>query len=222
MAAIGRLARALSTKVRVRQHVNPLARRFEAPIDLPDWPSLFPPASSQVHLDIGCARGGYLFALAAEHPTQCFLGVEIREPLVLEAVSRVHEEKIGNVHVLHANMNLHIDAILSSLRPTHAISSVSIFHPDPWMKKRHLKRRLVNPAFVQALATHLAPATPVFLQTDVLDLFEYMVEVFAEHPHLFTQEPGPHETNAMGIPTDRETYVVDHGGDIYRTAFRAN
>ncbi|OQR97015.1 tRNA (guanine-N(7)-)-methyltransferase [Achlya hypogyna] len=220
MAVLARFARALSTKVRVRQHVNPLARRFEAPVALPDWPALFPAGSSTVHLDIGCARGVYLASLARKYPKQCFVGVEIREPLVLEALERLKEDDIRNVHVLHANMNMHIDAILSSFTPSLAVSSVSIFHPDPWMKKRHLKRRLVNPSFVQALAAHLAPTTPVYLQTDVPELFEYMVEVFAEHPQLFEEMPGPHETNAMGVPTDRETFVVDHGGDIYRTTFR--
>ncbi|OQS03125.1 tRNA (guanine-N(7)-)-methyltransferase [Thraustotheca clavata] len=215
------LRRALSTKVRVRQHVNPLARRFEAAIPLPEWTKLYPENASTVHLDIGCARGVYLMELAQQLPQQCFLGVEIREPLVDEALKRIRENNVCNMHVLHANMNLHIDPILSSLTTSHEISSVSIFHPDPWMKKRHLKRRLVNPAFAQALATHLKPSTPVYLQTDVLELFEYMVEVFSDHAHIFSQDKTPALTNAMGLATDREKYVVEHGGAIYRTAFVA-
>ncbi|KAG9412970.1 hypothetical protein AC1031_015989 [Aphanomyces cochlioides] len=204
--------------VRVRQHVNPLSQRYQEPIDLPTWMSVFPTESRRLHLDIGCARAQYLLQLAARDPTRCFLGVEIREPLVHEAVARVQEQQLQNAHIIHANMNVHLGAIMQSLAPEYTVESVSIFHPDPWMKKRHVKRRLVNAEFVDALAMHLPTDTPVYLQTDVLDLFEYMLEIFHACPRYVDE--GPSAENAMGIPTDRERYVVDEGGDIYRTTLR--
>ncbi|KAF0697275.1 Aste57867_12047 [Aphanomyces stellatus] len=214
---------AFSTKsVRVRQHVNPLSRRFQEPIAVPDWTSIYHPSSSpaKVHLDIGCARAQYLMALAAQEPETCFLGVEIREPLVHEALVRVQELQLRNVHIVHANMNVHMDALLASLRATtlFSVGSVSIFHPDPWMKKKHIKRRLVTDAFVRDLARHLDDGTPVHLQSDVVDLFEYMVDIFRTCPDYV--DIGPGASNAMGLPTDRERFVVNEGGAIYRKTFR--
>ncbi|RHY04049.1 hypothetical protein DYB28_014190 [Aphanomyces astaci] len=215
-------AASFSTKpsVRVRQHVNPLAQRYQEPITLPDWTAIFPPPPAKVHLDIGCARAQYLMKLAAIHPDTCFLGVEIREPLVVEALERMKVLGLPNAHVLHGNMNVHLDAIVASLTPEYTIGSVSIFHPDPWMKKRHVKRRVVNDAFVADLARVLPPSTPVFVQTDVRDLFEYMVETFQDHPDLYIHDNASQDTNAMGLPTDRESAVVAECGDIYRTTFR--
>ncbi|RHZ23513.1 hypothetical protein DYB37_002945 [Aphanomyces astaci] len=215
-------AASFSTKpsVRVRQHVNPLAQRYQEPIALPDWTAIFPPPPAKVHLDIGCARAQYLMKLAAIHPDTCFLGVEIREPLVVEALERMKVLGLPNAHVLHGNMNVHLDAIVASLTPDYTIGSVSIFHPDPWMKKRHVKRRVVNDAFVADLARVLPPSTPIFVQTDVRDLFEYMVETFQDHPDLYIHDNTSQDTNAMGLPTDRESVVVAECGDIYRTTFR--
>ncbi|RHY33490.1 hypothetical protein DYB32_001607 [Aphanomyces invadans] len=213
-------AASFSTKsIRVRQHVNPLSQRYQEPIALPEWTTVFPPPPAQLHLDIGCARAQYLMKLSTMRPDTCFLGVEIRQPLVVEAMERIGILGLSNIHILHGNMNVHLDAIVSSLVPHYTIGSVSIFHPDPWMKKRHVKRRVVNHAFVADLARLLPTDTPVFLQTDVLDLFEYMVQVFQDQPDLYTQDDTASGANAMGLPTDRESAVLGDGGDIYRTTF---
>jgi tRNA (guanine-N7-)-methyltransferase len=108
-------------------------------------------------------------------------------------------------------MNAHQHQLLTSLPAP--VSSVSIFHPDPWMKKRHVKRRLVTDTFVEELAQLLVPGTPVYVQTDVAELFEYMVEIF-DGSKKYQLEPL--EENPFPVPTDRESYVRRQGGDIYR------
>lgn len=200
---------------RFRQHVNPLAQQYRAPIELPDWPAVFADPTLPIHLDIGCARGKYLMAVAhANALTTNYVGVEIRQNVIAEASHEAARRELANLAFLHANMNFQQQLLIPSLPST--IASVSIFHPDPWMKKRHLKRRLVTPTFVTELADLLQPGTPIYVQTDVEELFEYMVEVF-EHSQRYGFD-ALHE-NPLGIATDREKFVRDQGGDIFRVKF---
>jgi len=180
---------------RFRQHVNPLSDVYRQPVELPKWNECFEDTSLPIHLDIGCARGKYLMDVADSQASERnFVGVEIRRN-VLQGAER--------------------EATLLQSLPA-PVTSVSIFHPDPWMKKRHIKRRLVNDEFVEGMARHLPNGTPVYVQTDVEELFAYMVEVF-ELSRLYDFD-ALHE-NPLGIPTDREKFVTSEGGDIYRVKF---
>ncbi|TMW64390.1 hypothetical protein Poli38472_013012 [Pythium oligandrum] len=206
------------TAKRVRQHVNPLSQRYREPIALPDWTACFAQPELPIHLDIGCARGKYLNAVAAEADGRMnFVGVEIRQSVLDEAKEEAELRKLRNIAFIHANMNFQQSLLIPSL--PGPIQSVSIFHPDPWMKKRHIKRRLVTDEFAQELADLLADRTPIFVQTDVQELFEYMVEIF-EASGRYDFEPMP--TNPFGIPTDREKFVTNQGGDIYRIKLFVN
>lgn len=200
---------------RFRQHVNPLAHQYREPVELPDWRRVFAAPELPVHLDIGCARGKYLMQVAQAHARERnYVGVEIRQNVVAEAAREAAHRALANLAFVHANMNFQQRLLLPSL--PGAVESVSIFHPDPWMKKRHLKRRLVTPDFVAELADLLTPGTPIYVQTDVEELFAYMVEVF-EHSRRYGFDALLE--NPFGIPTDREKFVRDHGGDIFRVKF---
>uniref|UniRef100_K3X7Q0 tRNA (guanine(46)-N(7))-methyltransferase n=1 Tax=Globisporangium ultimum (strain ATCC 200006 / CBS 805.95 / DAOM BR144) TaxID=431595 RepID=K3X7Q0_GLOUD len=200
---------------RFRQHVNPLAMQYREPIALPDWHTTFADASLPIHLDIGCARGKYLMQVAQENATKMnYVGVEIRQNVILDAIDEATRRRIRNLAFLHANMNFQQKLLIPSL--PQPIESVSIFHPDPWMKKRHLKRRLVTDEFVNELADLLHDGTPIYVQTDVAELFEYMVEVFEQSQRF---DFDALRANPFGIPTDREKFVCDQGGEIYRVKF---
>ncbi|KAF1317243.1 tRNA methyltransferase, partial [Globisporangium splendens] len=210
---------------RFRQHVNPLAMQYREPIVLPDWHTTFADASLPIHLDIGCAvalvdptvcaRGKYLMQVAQANATKMnYVGVEIRQNVILDAIDEATRRGIRNLAFLHANMNFQQKLLIPSL--PQPIESVSIFHPDPWMKKRHLKRRLVTGEFVNELADLLHDGTPIYVQTDVAELFEYMVEVFEQSQRF---DFDALHANPFGIPTDREKFVRDQGGEIYRVKF---
>lgn len=143
-----------------------------------------------------------------------FVGIEIRRNVLDDAALEAKRRGLQNLVFLHGNMNVQQKLLLGSLPAP--VRSVSIFHPDPWMKKRHLKRRLVTDEFVRELATLLPKGTPVYLQTDVEELFMYMVEIF-EGSQLYTPELLPE--NPFALPTDREAFVKGQGGDIFRVAF---
>ena len=90
----------------MRQHVNPLSRFFQLPLELPAPDQLFDAGHRPIHLDIGCARGVCLLDLAALKPDWNHLGVEIRRPLVLAAQRERDRLERHNLHYLFCNANI--------------------------------------------------------------------------------------------------------------------
>ena len=95
----------------MRQHVNPLSRFFQLPLQLPPPQELFRDPDLPIHLDIGCARGRCLLGIAALTPDWNHLGVEIRRPLVVSADRDAMASEHGNVRVLFCNANISLSLI---------------------------------------------------------------------------------------------------------------
>jgi tRNA (guanine-N7-)-methyltransferase len=167
------------SNVRLREHVNPLSNKYANPADLPDWHEVFADADRPLLLDIGCAKGEFPLAMAHAQPDWNFLGIEIREPLVHQANEWVKQQGLTNLHFLFGNANNTLQPLLASL-PTGILQQVTIQFPDPWFKRRHNKRRVVQPGRVAELAQYLAPDRTVFVQSDVLEVAEEMVRLLPD------------------------------------------
>lgn len=205
--------------VRVRQHVNPLAQKYQSPATLPDWEKVYPQPQAPLHLDIGCARGRFVLSMAKLEPNWNFLGLEIREPLVEEANQIRDELGLTNLHYLFCNVNNSLGFLLSSL-PVGALQRVTIQFPDPWFKKRHAKRRMVQPELVAELADYLVPGGIVFLQSDIEALAIEMCEHFAAHPAFKRQGVGEWlAENPLAATTEREIATQRKGEAVYRAIF---
>ncbi|MCU0565754.1 MAG: tRNA (guanosine(46)-N7)-methyltransferase TrmB [Oculatellaceae cyanobacterium Prado106] len=205
--------------VRVRQHVNPLSDKYQQPIALPDWSNLYENLSLPLHLDIGSARGIFLLEMAKLQPNWNFLGLEIREPLVEQANQWRDEAGDRNLHYLFCNANYSLGAILSSL-PAGCLHRVTIQFPDPWFKKRHQKRRVVQPEVVNQIAQYLIPGGMLFLQSDIRNVAEEMGDRFSEHPAFVKQgEDQWYPTNPLPVSTEREKGVLEKGEPVYRLVF---
>jgi len=208
----------------VRQHVNPLSRFFQLPLALPEPTELFSNAALPIHLDIGCARGRFLLALAQQHTDVNYLGVEIRRPLVKAAEADRQALGLGNLHYLFCNANISLEAWLGSLPPGQ-LDLVSIQFPDPWFKKKHHKRRVLQPALLRAIAGALQPGKHFFIQSDVLAVIEPMVAV-SEASGCFNRPEDDalpwRAGNPLPVPTERETYVLDQGLPVYRVLYERN
>ena len=208
----------------VRQHVNPLSRFFQLPLELPPPQELFSDPGQPVHLDIGCARGRFLLALAQQQPELNHLGVEIRRALVAAAEADRHQLGLGNLHYLFCNANISVEGWLTALAPGQ-LDLVSIQFPDPWFKKRHHKRRVLQPALLLAIAAALEPGKRLFMQSDILDVIEPMVAV-TEASGCFSRpatDARPwRATNPLPVPTERETYVLEQGLPVYRVLYERN
>ncbi|MEM8828620.1 MAG: tRNA (guanosine(46)-N7)-methyltransferase TrmB [Cyanobacteria bacterium P01_G01_bin.19] len=205
--------------IRIRQHVNPLARKFQQPITTPDWQEVFQNARQDLHLDIGCARGRFLLEMAQQHPEINFLGIEIRQPLVTAANQLRDEMGLTNLHYLFGNMNSSAEVLLRSL-PERTLKTISVQFPDPWFKKRHNKRRVVQNNLVKILVDYLVEGGRVFLQSDIKEVAEEMRDRFAANPLLTQQHSSVWlDDNPLAVATERELYVLEQNLPVYRVMF---
>ncbi len=204
--------------VRVREHVNPLSQKYQVAIAPPDWQAIYQDIDRPLHLDIGCGRGRFLLHMAQAQPDWNFLGLEIREPLVDQANALAAEQAIANLHYLFCNANNSLRPLLASL-PAGVLQRVSIQFPDPWFKRRHQKRRVVQPELVTDLADFLGKDGSVFLQSDVQEVALAMRDRFDEHP-AFSRHPADWlATNPLPIATERELSTLSYGDPVYRALF---
>ncbi|MBN3949506.1 MAG: tRNA (guanosine(46)-N7)-methyltransferase TrmB [Nostoc sp. NMS7] len=205
--------------VRVRQHVNPLNKKYQTPASPLDWENIYAKPNQPLHLDIGCAKGQFLVNMAQIESNWNYLGLEIREPLVVAANKLRSELALTNLHYLFCNVNNSLDSLLSSL-PPGSLQRVTIQFPDPWFKTRHAKRRVVQPELVAELANYLAVGCVVFLQSDMEFVAVEMRDRFAENPAF--EKIGTEEwlaENPLPVPTEREISTQKKGEPVYRALF---
>lgn len=128
-----------------------------------------------VVLEIGFGMGDSLIEMARRAPEKGFIGIEVHPPGVGRLLSRVREEGLENIRVYCE------DAIevLARCIPDGSLAGVQLFFPDPWPKKRHHKRRIVQPAFAQAIRQKLAPGGTFHMATDWENYAEQMMEVMS-------------------------------------------
>lgn len=204
-------------RIRIHQHVNPLAPfyRFEPK------PFAVETAFARPHLplflDIGSARGKFLLQMAEQEKERNFLGVEIRVPLVIEANRQAAEKNLtDNLRYEFCNAMHALDKFLEDL-PADVLQTVAIQFPDPWYKKKHAKRRMVNENLVAAIVKHLKKSGEIFIQTDVNFLAEEMFELFRADENL--HEIGRSE-NPFPVKTERETAVEEKDLPVFRRLFK--
>jgi tRNA (guanine-N7-)-methyltransferase len=131
-------------------------------------------------LEIGFGMGQSLADMAAARPDAGFIGVEVHRPGVGRLLHLLAERDIGNVRVFcHDAVEVLRDCI-----PGNALDTVQIFFPDPWHKKRHHKRRLVQPAFVDLVCDRLRSGGTLHLATDWEPYAEHMLEVLGASDRL--------------------------------------
>jgi tRNA (guanine-N7-)-methyltransferase len=203
------------SRSRVREHVNPLSRKFQNPIEIPNWAEIYAKSTQPLHLDIGCGRGRFLLKMAQLQPDWNFLGLEIREPIVEEANRWRDWLKLTNLHYLFCNANYSLRSLLSSLEPG-TLQYATIQFPDPWFKRRHQKRRVVQPQLVNDVADFLSPGGLLFLQSDVEDVAVEMRDRFAAHPSLRLQSSDWLSQNPLPVATEREASTLSRGEPVYR------
>jgi tRNA (guanine-N7-)-methyltransferase len=205
-------------RVRVHQHVNPLAPRFQQPAPPVNFAGVFADPGLPLHLDIGCARGRFLLKMAQLESNRNFLGLEIREPLVEEANRIKNEKSLTNLHYEFCNATISLGNVLKELEPG-ILQMVTIQFPDPWFKKRHFKRRMVKIGLVADIAAHLLPGGKVFIQSDVAEVAEEICGFFAENPAFKKVESKTLTTNPFPVKTEREGAVEERGLPVYRSMF---
>src|SRR5437868_8656809 len=121
-------------------------------------PTLVLPDDRDVEVELGCADARFLFERAPQHRKSYFLGLEIREPLVDEVNRKAAEAGIDNLHAVFSNINVDLPALV----PDASLTRVFINFPDPWFKRKHRRRRLMNEELVEALHKKLRAGGEIF------------------------------------------------------------
>jgi tRNA (guanine-N7-)-methyltransferase len=199
--------------VRIRQHVNPLGAYFE------QFRGERPPfvAGRALEVEIGCAEAQFLFERARLDPDRTYVGLEIREELVAWVNKRARD--VGApVHAVFCHAQLHMHDVFGDAK----VARVYINFPDPWFKRKHHARRMVDPALADAIASVASPGAEIFVQSDVwaiaLDAMAALEPRFANAAGEWTFWRGG---NPYGVRSWREQHAEEHGLPIWRILYHA-
>ena len=208
----------------MRQHVNPLSQFFQLPLSLPSKSILFNNSQYPIHLDIGSAKGEFLMELASKNPNWNFLGLEIRDPLVRSSERKRKQLGLQNLKFLYCNVNISLDEWLSNL-DLDQLKRVSIQFPDPWFKRKHMKRRVLKKCLLNSIARSMSHNGELFIQSDVFKLIEYMSDVIDESIYFDRKVVNGLkwlEKNPYEVSTDREIFVLKRNLPIFRAMYIRN
>jgi tRNA (guanine-N7-)-methyltransferase len=176
--------------------------------------------AAPVSIEIGFGDGESLVTLAVAHPERNFVGLEVHRPGVGHLMLRCEAEKLSNVRaVCHDAVE-----ILQRSVADGAVDEVLLYFPDPWPKKRHHKRRIVQPAFIELVARKLQPSGVLRMATDWQPYAEHMLAVASQCALLenasstgdFVSRPDSRPLTRF----ERRGHRLGHG--VWDLAFRRN
>jgi tRNA (guanine-N7-)-methyltransferase len=187
-----------------------LAPRFVLPFaDAPlDAAALFG-RSAPLVVEIGFGMGQATAAIAAAQPERDFIGIEVHEPGVGALLQRIEERSLNNLRIVRHDA---VEVLRSMIAPG-SLAALHLFFPDPWPKKRHWKRRLVQPAFVALAASRLAPGGVLHCATDWQPYALQMLELLSAEPLLANSVHGfaPRPAHRPQTKFERRGLALGHG-----------
>ncbi len=182
-----------------------------SPDEAVDWSSFFDPALP-VEADIGCGMGRFLLARASANPGVQYLGLELESARVVHIDVAARRAGLTNLRLLQG------DALLSlPLLPDAFLRAATVFFPDPWPKRRHWRRRLVQAPFLNAVHRVLAPGGTLRLATDQESYFASMESLLGPDPRF---ERTPFDPRPQEEWTDFEKLFRAKGLPVYEGAWR--
>ncbi len=138
-------------------------------------------------LEIGFGNGASLAQMAANNPEQNYLGIEVHSPGVGRLLLDIEERGLTNLRVIRHDA---VEVLERGIAP-HSLDAAYLFFPDPWHKKRHHKRRILQPSLIQLLAVALRPGGIFHAATDWENYAEQMLQVLSAVDDLFENTAGP-------------------------------
>jgi tRNA (guanine-N7-)-methyltransferase len=129
-------------------------------------------------MEIGFGMGDALVEMAKNNPDVNFIGIDVHQPGIGSCLRGIHAAGLQNVRIICGDAV----EVLKNHIADHTLDAVHIFFPDPWPKKRHHKRRLIQPSFIELLAHKLKKRGILHLATDWKPYAEHMRTVISAHP----------------------------------------
>lgn len=135
------------------------------------------PESERLVWEVGCGHGHFLTAYATAHPDRRCLGIDIASERIARAARKQSRAGLPNLQFIQADGMLFLETLPAHVR----LADIFILFPDPWPKSRHHKHRLIQPAFLTALARRAAPGAQLYFRTDHRPYFIDAVETLRAH-----------------------------------------
>jgi tRNA (guanine-N7-)-methyltransferase len=194
-----------------------LGPRFVVPFEdaVPDWDAAFGRRAPRV-LEVGFGMGAATAQIAAAMPGTDFIGVEVHEAGVGALLARIGQAQLGNVRIVQHDAV----QVLERMIAPGSLAGVHIFFPDPWPKKRHHKRRLIQGASVALVALRLAPGGTLHCATDWEPYAVQMLEVLGAEPLLANTADGFAPRPAHRPLTKFEARGLQLGHGVWDLVFR--
>lgn len=171
-------------------------------------------------LEIGCGKGGFLLSRARAHPELRLLGIEWANKYFKFAADRLARWKLTNARVMRTDAGIFVTRHL----PPRCLSALHVYHPDPWPKKRHHKRRLIRPDFVHAVVRVLKPDARLLIQTDHEEYFAASRDLLVGQSQL-SEIPWGEDGFGAGPEWEGTNFEIKYareGRKIYRASYRVN
>lgn len=180
-----------------------------------DWDRIFGRHAPR-YLEIGFGMGGATAEIALNHPGNDYLGIEVHRPGVGNLLKLIEQHALMNLRIMSHDA---VDVINQMIAP-NSLDGILIFFPDPWHKKRHHKRRLIQPDFVKMLASRLKPGGTIHCATDWENYAEQMLEVLSGEASLDNTADGYAERPAYRPLTKFENRGLKLGHGVWDLVFR--
>ena len=177
-------------------------------------PAALFPNRQPIEVELGCGDASFLAQYAALHPERNFIGVERLLGRLRKLDRKGRRAGLTNLR----GVRIESSYFLKYLLPPQSVAALHLYFPDPWPKRKHWKKRLVNEHFPEIARCALAPAGTLYLRTDDQNYFEQMREVFAAHP---TFQPADTPAELVGLLTDFEREFQKRGIPTLRAAYRS-
>lgn len=181
------------------------------------WPAIFG-NDRPVELEIGTGKGGFLLRRAQAHPEVNLLGIEWANAIYRYVIDRLQRHGVNNARMLRVDAGYFVRVCC----PRDSLSALHTYHPDPWPKKRHHRRRLFQQPFVDAAVACLRHGARWAVQTDHAEYFAQIEPLLRGHPELIEIPFGDVD---FGVEDDRiatnfEIKYLREGRAMYRLAMR--
>jgi tRNA (guanine-N7-)-methyltransferase len=174
--------------------------------------------AAPLEVEVGTGKGLFLQSAAAVAPGCNFLGVEISHKYARVAAARLMKQSLRNAMVVDGDAQ----RLFAELLPAQSLSAVHVYFPDPWWKKRHHKRRVMNERFVRDVARTLVPHGVLHFWTDVQEYFAASLALIAEHTALVDAGDVKERlaTHELDYRTHYERRIRLGKQPVYRAEFR--
>ncbi len=171
-------------------------------------------------MEIGCGKGGFLLSRAQANPNIRLLGIEWANKYFKFCADRMARRNLTNVRVMRTDAQHFIQTNM----PNDSVTALHVYHPDPWPKKRHHKRRLFQPTCVEAAIRILVPGGTWLIQSDHQEYFAHIRDLLDGHRDLcpipWTAADPPKDSQWKG--TNFEIKYAREGRPIYRAAYQVS